>query len=1006
MPRRRSAKSTPFAPVPASCPTDCSSAKPYRMYVISGTHWDREWRYTVEQSKLRLADLVDKLLDVLESVPDYKAFLIDGGMVVIEDYLSVRPENRARMESLMRAGRIQMVGWYTLPEESLVAPEALVRNLLVGQRIAREFGGAIRTGYTATSYGQVSQIPQIYRGFGMTTAMFYRGTNKHQAGPIFLWKGRDGARLHVIRGFDEVTRTNWFFYVHQPLVFGKAPRDLGYKWNPEDFPTHMADEHLYELDFQVLNEHWRFSRDRASLEKALGHIRRQALPYAIGRHVLALDMEDNARAFHLLPEMIRALNEVADDVEIVPATLDDYFDAVLRDVDEKKLRVIEGEIRQTGVEPGFNGLYGMTPSSRVRLKLLNERAETWLIHSAEPLASLAAMLNPAWRFPRIHLDRAWKALLQNHCHDSICGAAVDQAHEDMLARFSEVRTVSQEVTRRACETLYRRMDLTTFQPGDITLTLFNPLPQAREGVWPIVVDLPRPPRGSGYVDPCSGLSAEDDADTSSKPKAVRYDYFDILDANGKIIPHTLLSREPVTMRIERELDSAIGFEADRCRLLLHAQAPSMGYATYVLRPRGPRYLTHPEPAAVAPAIASPTGRLENQYMVAQVEPNGTVSIYSKETARRYESLHLFAESGSIGNAHLDKRPLRDVVLTSLGNSAQIRLVESNPLRGVVRVDLTLRVPAAATPDGRDRLRELVEIPITTWITLKNNARRLEFHTRIRNQARDHRIQVLFPTGMEFSEVSVESAFSVERRNCLPIPTADNSETDYPSQPMQNFVDAHDKKGGLALLSRGLREYVVFHDRQNTLGLTLLRSHRAYMTANTVMTPEEFDRYPGSHSIGEFDFEYAVYFHKGDWAAGNVAAEAYDYKVPVHVLQGVPKPPDADECGLPESAMARRAPDRPMPPPLPHSQSLLEFTPSGGVLFGALTQSEDGKAWTLRVWNPLERGVKTTLRTTLPIQAITKCRMDETQTVAKIKFAGHKAVISLAAGEIATLRLEV
>ena len=43
-----------------------SKDKAYTVHVLSGTHWDREWRYTAEQSKLRLSALMDNLLDLLE----------------------------------------------------------------------------------------------------------------------------------------------------------------------------------------------------------------------------------------------------------------------------------------------------------------------------------------------------------------------------------------------------------------------------------------------------------------------------------------------------------------------------------------------------------------------------------------------------------------------------------------------------------------------------------------------------------------------------------------------------------------------------------------------------------------------------------------------------------------------------------------------------------------------------------------------------------------------------
>ena len=82
--------------------------------------------------------------------PEYKCFCVDGGMVVLEDYLTVRPDHQERLKKLVEAKKIQLVSWYTLPEMFTVAPEALIRNLLIGSKMAIEFGGAIKTGYTAT----------------------------------------------------------------------------------------------------------------------------------------------------------------------------------------------------------------------------------------------------------------------------------------------------------------------------------------------------------------------------------------------------------------------------------------------------------------------------------------------------------------------------------------------------------------------------------------------------------------------------------------------------------------------------------------------------------------------------------------------------------------------------------------------------------------------------------------------------------------------------------------
>ena len=89
-------------------------SKKYTMHVISGTHWDREWRYTAEQSRLRLMDLLDNTLNLLESKPNFKSFCIDGGMIVIEDYLIARPENKERVKKLVKQGKWQLMNWYTL----------------------------------------------------------------------------------------------------------------------------------------------------------------------------------------------------------------------------------------------------------------------------------------------------------------------------------------------------------------------------------------------------------------------------------------------------------------------------------------------------------------------------------------------------------------------------------------------------------------------------------------------------------------------------------------------------------------------------------------------------------------------------------------------------------------------------------------------------------------------------------------------------------------------------
>ncbi len=945
-------------------------SKKFRMHVTCGTHWDREWRHTAEQSKLRLTDLVDSIIELLERKPSYKTFCLDGGLIVVEDYLTVRPENEERLRRLIQAGRIQLVGWYTLPEMFTVAPEALIRNLLVGQRMARAIGGTMESGYTATSYGQTSQLPQLYRGFGISTAIFYRGTNRHVLPSLFLWEGADGTRLHTLRTFDEVTRTNWYFYVHQPLVLGKPPRDLSYTYDKANLPVHLCDEGLYLKAFSLLHEKEDFLRDEASLKNALALLTKQAMPYAVGSQVLAMNMEDNDKPFEKLPEMVDAMNSVSPDIEFVQSSLDEYMQAIIAGSPESKLHVHKGELRYPVVEGGFNGLLGATHSSRPRLKLLNENAETLLVHLAEPLASVASFYGA--EYPRTILDRAWLALLSNQAHDSICGAAVDQAHEDMLYRFSIARTVAEEIVCRGVSALFRRLDTATgFQNTDHTITLFNTLNRPRKEVVALVIDLPRMGSGGGIVDPATGVGAD----------SREIDYFDIVDRNGKAVPCHVLSKESIQMAVERDRDTAAAkFPAIRRRLLVEVEVPEMGWATYALRPRGPQYVKNPQPVADRPLLARENGVLENEFLRVQIAPNGTFSLRDKTSGREMAGLHYFTDSGEVGSAHRSVQPQRNTVQTSLGSAAAITLVESSLLRGVYRIDLTLTVPAAATNDTRDRLPQTMELPITTWLTLEKGAKSLKLRTKLTNAARDHKLRVLFPTGIRTDEAAVESAFSVERRGVRWTETGDNAEGFFAFQPMQNFVDLSDGKVGLAVLNRGMREYEVMDDADRTLAITLLRTHRAYMTPNADMTPEEFDRFTGLHAMGELECRYALMPHAGDWESGGVLWEAYRHKVDIQAIQGLPKPGE-----------------------LPAAMSFFTVSPAGAVMMAALKQSEDGQATVLRVWNTTGTEQTVSVTTRLPVKAARRVRLDETP-MADLELRDGTFRLALRPHEIATVTL--
>ena len=111
-----------------------------KLYVMSGTHWDREWYQSFQGFRYRLVYLLDFVIDYLERTPEFPIFTLDGQTIVLEDYLEIRPENRERLEKLIQAGRILIGPWYCMPDELILSGESLITNLQIGHRVAEEFG--------------------------------------------------------------------------------------------------------------------------------------------------------------------------------------------------------------------------------------------------------------------------------------------------------------------------------------------------------------------------------------------------------------------------------------------------------------------------------------------------------------------------------------------------------------------------------------------------------------------------------------------------------------------------------------------------------------------------------------------------------------------------------------------------------------------------------------------------------------------------------------------------
>jgi len=182
-------------------------------HVISHTHWDREWYHPVERFRQRLVALIDELID--DPPRAGESFLLDGQAIVLEDYLSVRPERGPALASLLDDGSIEAGPWYVLADELIPSGEAIVRNLLAGRRfLARLGASAPPVLYCPDSFGHPAALPAIAEGFGLPLIVLWRGygSSRWPTGDTFRWRAASGDEALVYH----LPRDGYEFGSHLP----------------------------------------------------------------------------------------------------------------------------------------------------------------------------------------------------------------------------------------------------------------------------------------------------------------------------------------------------------------------------------------------------------------------------------------------------------------------------------------------------------------------------------------------------------------------------------------------------------------------------------------------------------------------------------------------------------------------------------------------------------------------------------------------------------------------
>ena len=368
-----------------------------KFYVISHTHWDREWYMPFEQFRMRLVDLIDRLMEIVRANRSYR-FHLDAQTIVLEDYLEIRPHKREELKEMISAGNIIVGPWYLQNDFYLTSGEATIRNLMIGRKIAAKIGGGDNIGYAPDQFGNIGQLPQILNNFGIDTFLFGRGYTFYldeacirpvPMPPEFYWYAPDGSRCLA---------------VVMPFWYNNAQR---FSADPEK-------------SLILLEEN----------EKGFDDCGGCPL-------YLLMNGVDHLQPQEDLLAILDNLQARRQDIEIGQRTLAEYFDDLKLFI--KKAQKKLPEHRKALNFGNDNRLLKGCWSTKSYLKTLNVRAQTKLENILEPLYAMlyAAGVNV---YDGDKFMYFWKKLLRFHPHDSICGCSRDEVHahmEDDFRRFDE-----------------------------------------------------------------------------------------------------------------------------------------------------------------------------------------------------------------------------------------------------------------------------------------------------------------------------------------------------------------------------------------------------------------------------------------------------------------------------------------------------------------------------------------------------------------------------------------
>ena len=556
-----------------------------------------------------------------------------------------------------------------------------------------------------------------------------------------------------------------------------------------------------------------------------------------------------------LPEIVEKLNELNPDSNFYISTIDNVMEKA--ENNGFHYDTVKGEMTSGQFSRVHKSIY----STRADLKIKNNKNENLIVNISEPLCSIA--YKSGFEYENRVFEQAWKLMAENAAHDSIGMCNSDETNNSIEYRNDTVKSLMDnlnDLKMREIGSAIPEKDIFQFQ-------VYNFLPYRRSGVLKAEIFTP-------FID------------------------VEIYDTDGNIYESKVLKSEKLEERIKNKMKSEVGFNTNdnprwieenveiyKTELLIYLKDTlPLGYRTLFMRKK--------ESADKVYEYSTEVNEIENDLLNIRIQKNGSIIIKDKKNNLEKEGFLIFEDSGDAGDTYDYSEPYSDRILTSENSEIEILETEKNSLLNKIKYSVKMNIPYNLT--SREQKQDNIQIEFFVTLSLEKDSSLVKVDIEMENRAIEHRVRVLFRTGIESVESIADQQFGTIRRPVY-LSEVENwrengwNEKPRTIEPMQSFVSLANDHENVSIITDCVREYQITSEKFDTIALTLFRSTPEMGKAELKDRPGRASgmanwETPDANLLKNLKFNFAISIGKNEYSISKISNISKEYLTPFYYYQ--------------------------------------------------------------------------------------------------------------------------